>query len=207
MRPPVSIDRRLLETKPSTAGEALLIAVVRKHKSGPPPGLPPSAMARIWRTLGERPPRLSPLPAWRAVRALVVVLAALLSVQAVAVVGIRVAAIVQARFAQRKAQPAAHPRGSVPASHSLAPNTPAAQLPLPPVPPPLPPEAVVKAVSAPPPLPAQSSTRRAVAPAPVVAAPVVLASPVAGPVASVAPAAPPPPSSPPSLPAPDPLDA
>lgn len=131
MRPPVPIDRRLSETKPSTASEALLISVVQKHKNGPEPSLPTSTLARIGRTLGEHPPRLSPIPVWRVAQTFVAVLAALASVEAVAVVGIHVVEIVKVHLAQKKVERPAIRQGLLKASRDPQVSADSAPLPSP----------------------------------------------------------------------------
>jgi tetratricopeptide (TPR) repeat protein len=102
MRPPIPIDRRLSETKPSTVSEALLVSVVKKHKSGLGPSLPTSTLKRIERTLGEHPPRLRPVPAWRVLRTVAAVVVAVVSVQAIAVVGNRLVEVARMHLARKK---------------------------------------------------------------------------------------------------------
>src|SRR5580692_4911448 len=99
MQRPGPIDRRLEDTMPSTVSEALVVSVVRKHKSGPLPMLPASTLRRIERTLGEHPPRLIPPPSWRVLRMVAAAVAILASVDAVAVVGFRVVEAVKVHVA------------------------------------------------------------------------------------------------------------
>src|SRR5581483_7043238 len=135
MRRSTPIQRRLVDSRPSTVSEALLIAVVKKHKAGPAPALPASTQRRIASGLGEHPPRVSLPSIWPALRAVAAVALALVSLNAVALVGVRVIAAVKIHFGEGRAQ-AVRVRGEPPSTQK--PSSPSA-LPLarPPSPPPL----------------------------------------------------------------------